>query len=381
MVSTFPPRRCGIGDYTAELTTAFVRAGRVQLRIETYPDGLDPGVIEEDGFQVSRKLGGDHVAENVASDIAAFGPDIVHLQSSTFLHSPAVNRAVADACEVPLVTTVHDTPRSWRVFYTIPALRKIYSKSARVIVHSTAVARALADFHHVDRRKLVRIPHGVDVDEISPTTSAEGARKQYDLHGHRIVLFFGFLRPGKGLEQLLEAWSLIEKSNPDALLVVAGGTPTKARKYFLNMRDEASYPMTLRQHAEALGIATRVKFTGFVPADLVSGLLSSADVIVLPYEGQASQSGPLHKALGAGRPLIASRVPGNEELLEDGETALLTPPGDARSLADTIHLVLSDTQLSSMLAQNARRLAEEKLAWSIVGRMTEALYQEATEPL
>src|SRR3972149_8037954 len=107
-VTTFPPRRCGIGDYAADLASHVSRNQDPELRIVTYPDGVAEGVARENGFEVSRWLGGASSNGNLLAEIRSFGPDIVHLQSASFLHPPSVNAEVA-TCDVPLVTTVHDT--------------------------------------------------------------------------------------------------------------------------------------------------------------------------------------------------------------------------------------------------------------------------------
>jgi len=379
-ITTFPPRRCGIGDYAAELASALSKDSGIRLRVLTYRDGLGGRSTWDDGVEVSRNLNGRPTKDHIVEEIDEFAPDLVHLQSSSFLHPAAVNRGVAKAGEsVPVVTTVHNAPQSWRLFYAIPSLRKVYARSSLLIVHSTGVSRTLTGFHRIDGKKIRRIPHGVDVDRYCPGTQDEAVRARYDLGGKRIVLFFGFLRPGKGLETLLRAWRRIAEANLDAILLIAGGTPSSAKKYFLNLRDEADYPARLRQLAESLGIGRRVQFTDYVPDAIVPGLLSSAEVIVLPYEGAHSQSGPFHKALSCGRPVVATKSPAFEDVLGDGEAALLTRPGDAQALAEAIHLLLSDDQLRNKLGRRGRQLAVERLSWPRIARTTVSLYHQTVE--
>lgn len=374
MVSTFPPRRCGIGDYTADLALALSRSGRVHLRVLTYSDGLNPTTGQENGVELSRGLDNKPRVQSLVSEIAAFKPDLVHLQSSSFLHPPGVNRSIARACNVPLMITAHDTPRSWRVFYTIRSLRDLYRKSTRVLVHSPSTRRILTHFHGVENSKIMNLPHGVDVERYSPDARRDDALARYGLDGQRFVLFFGFLRPGKGLPTLLKAWARVEKTVPDATLVIAGGTPSKTRRYLFNLRNEADYPGQVMEHARSLGIGNRVRLTGYVADEHVPGLLASAAAIVLPYEGPYSQSGPLHKALGSGRPIIASSVLGSTELLEDGRTALLTPPNDTQALASALHRILTDHELAERLGHDARKMAEDRLSWAKLAHTTSDVY-------
>ncbi|HII40362.1 MAG TPA: hypothetical protein HA326_03995, partial [Thermoplasmata archaeon] len=93
-ITSFPPRRCGIGDYSADLTTHLARDARVAVRVLTYADGLAPGVARWDGVEISRNLDARASPHRIAREIEAFGPDLVHLQSSSFLHRPSVNRAL-----------------------------------------------------------------------------------------------------------------------------------------------------------------------------------------------------------------------------------------------------------------------------------------------
>jgi glycosyltransferase involved in cell wall biosynthesis len=350
----------------------------LQQRVLTYPDGLGQRVYDWDGVEVSRNLPVRPTSQELADRLKEFQPDLVHLQSSSFLHTSSVNRALSIECAVPLVTTVHDTPHSWRVFYTIPSLRSIYEKSSRLVAHSSSVSRVLQEFHRVDAGKIVRMPHGVDTDEYRPDVDATDARAQFDLDGKRVVLFFGFLRPGKGIETLLRAWVPVASSLPDALLVIGGGSPTRARRYGF-ARSEADYPARLQTMASNLGIRDRVRFTGYVPDALVPGLLASAEMAVFPYEGSPSQSGPLHKILSTGKPVIATAFPGFQEVLTEGREAVLVPPGDAGSLATAIQNLLADPVAAREMGRLAREKAVRLMGWSVVIRETMGVYTSLLE--
>ncbi len=374
-VTTFPPRRCGIGDYAADLAANLLKIRELDLRILTYADGMASGLTKENGLEVLRTLGGGFPARRVAGEIRTSKPDLVHLQSSSFLHPPAINRGVAEACQVPLVTTVHDTPGSWRVFYMIQGLRKVYRKSSRLLVHSAGVARTLSTFHAVDGRRIMQIALGVDITKYSPHAPQGEALHSYALEGRRVILFFGFVRPGKGLETLLIAWSKIESSLPDAVLVVAGGVPSEPKRYDYLLKTEADYPKTIRALATQIGISKRVVFTGYVPESLVPGLLASAEVIVLPYEGGISQSGPLNKALASGCAIVATDVPGIREIIRDGSEGRLIPPRSPEVLGEAIKALLEDPAKARELRRQARAKAETSLAWSAVAARTLEVYE------
>jgi len=373
-VTTFPPRRCGIGDYASDLASQISRNRDPELRIVTYPDGVAQRVARENGFEVSRSLGGASPNGNLAAEIRSFDPDLLHLQSASFLHRPSVNEAVA-ACEVPLITTVHDTPGSWRAFRVLRGLRRVYERSRRLLVHSPEVGRILSGLHAVDADRIVTLPHGVDLDKYSPHAPTGDALRNFGLSGRRIVLFFGFVRPGKGLETLLRAWQRIEASHPDTVLVLAGGIPSDPRRYHLLLKNEADYPRELMNLAAALGISDRLLSTGYVPGHLVPGLLASSEVVVLPYVNAIHQSGPLHKSLASGRAIVATNIGGFRELLEDGRDSILVPPGEPEPLADAIGGLLDDPARASDIATQAREKAEKSLGWSAVAARTLEVYQ------
>jgi phosphatidylinositol alpha-mannosyltransferase len=222
------------------------------------------------------------------------------------------------------------------------------------------------------------MPHGVDTSRFRPDADTGEAEARYELHGVRVVLFFGFLRPRKGIENLLRAWVRVASASPDALLVIAGGSPTHARRYGFAQK-EADYPARLQAMASNLGIRDRVRFTGYVPDALVPGLLASAEMAVFPYEGSPSQSGPLHKVLSAGKPIIATEVPGFQEVVTESREALLVPPNDADSLARAMQELLTDSGTAREMGRRAREKAERFLDWSVVVRDTLAMYNGLLE--
>ncbi len=374
-MGTYPPRRCGIGDYTADLAVALAKQG-VDVTVLTYHDGQDSALGTEEKVQIVRELVERPTASSLLRSLKRIGPDVVHFQSATYLHSPFLNWSLAEACNGALTTTVHDTPWSWRAFYPIPSLRRIYRKSARLIVHSENTARVLREFHKVDSTKIRVIPHGVDIRKFSPETESSVAHKRYETDGKRVVLYFGFLRPNKSLDVLLRAWTIIEGTHPSATLVVAGGSPSRALRYHFGLKSEATFPQELRRYAETLGIGKRTLFVGYVAPDLVPGVFAMAEVVVVPYAEDPRLSGPLHKALSCGKAIVAVQGPLAQGFLEDGRNAVLVPRGDSQALARAIDSLLVDAGCVQKLGRQARATAEAQLGWEAVARRTASMYGE-----
>jgi glycosyltransferase involved in cell wall biosynthesis len=224
----------------------------------------------------------------------------------------------------------------------------------RYIAVSDAIARWMHERFHVPARKLCVVPNAVPIPTSPRPTDL---RLRYALAGSTsrpIVLTAARLDIQKGLLYLLEAAVHV----PQAQFVVAGEGPDRAN---------------LEARARALGVGERVVFLGF--RHDVPDLLASCDLFVLPslFEGL-----PLSvlEAMAAGKPVLASRVPGTDEVVLHGVTGLLVPPRDPLALADGIRVLLSSPELSARLAAAAAaRLCREFSVERMVQR-TSAVYDE-----
>ena len=171
--------------------------------------------------------------------------------------------------------------------------------------------------------------------------------------GTPLLLFFGFVRPYKGLNVLLEALSAIHVQMPVHLLVV-GEIWGSSEKY--------------RAQIQRLGISDHVTLVNeYVPDEHLGHYFRAADVVVLPYVS-ATQSGVVQLAFGYGLPVIASRVGGLPEVVRDGETGLLVPPGDPGALAAAIVRFFRDDMGPWMRVNVARDQA--RFSWQ---RMVETI--------
>jgi glycosyltransferase involved in cell wall biosynthesis len=155
------------------------------------------------------------------------------------------------------------------------------------------------------------------------------------------VVYVGRLRRYKGVDALLDAFARLSKELPAARLSVLGAGP---------------YRPALEARARRLGIADRVEFTGFIPAEEKVGRLRAAWVSALssPKEGWGLT---VVESNACGTPVIASRSPGLVDSVRDGETGLLVPHGDVAALTAALRRVLTDASLRE-------RLAAEGLRWS-----------------
>jgi glycosyltransferase involved in cell wall biosynthesis len=228
----------------------------------------------------------------------------------------------------------------------------------------TAVAGAVRD--HVHRvegcplEKIVVIPNGVRgvVGAASPAPDAGLVRASA---GDVVVGTITRLVWKRGHDDLLQAAALTRKRHPSARFVVIGDGP---------LREE------LEDKARRLGLNGGVRFVGAVPE--AARLLPQIDVFVLSsrWEGMSNS---LLEAMAAGRPVVATSVGGNPEVVCHGETGFLVPPGNPEAMSDAIGRLLADRALAQRLGEAGRIRAESAFTLeAMVGRL-EALYEHLLE--
>ena len=352
--------------YDHALCAALARAG-AQVRLQTSRFGYGP-VPAPAGYQrverFYRRLpaaggGGwasrarfaaklaQHVPDMLAYRRAAAAADVVHFQWLTV--QPVDVHLLPRAR--PLALTAHDVlPREPRRGQ-LAAQRRLYERVAAVVVHSEHGRARLVDALGIDEGKISVIPHGafthlLDVPGAQPLPAELAAVER------PVVLFFGLLRPYKGLDVLLEAW---RAAAPDAELWIVG----------MPRMDVAA----LRASAPA-GVRWVARFVG---DHELAAYFRRADLVVLPYR-EIDQSGVLFTALAFGAPLVLSAVGGFPEVAADGAAALVAP-GDPAALAGELRRLLADEAARTALAAGARAAAAGRYSWDAIAAAHLALYE------
>jgi glycosyltransferase involved in cell wall biosynthesis len=290
-----------------------------------------------------------HVPDMLRYRGFARSADVVHFQ---WLAVQALDRYLLP--RRPIVLTAHDLlPREPRPGQA-RAQRRLYDAVDAVVVHSRYGRDLLTGRLGVDPGKVRVIPHGA----FSYLTALSSESPLPDeLAGVRtpVVLFFGLLRPYKGVETLLEAWRGIDGA--DLWIVGRPRMPVEP----------------LRARA-----AANVRFVSrFVSDAEVSALFRRADVVVLPYTRteRFDQSGVLATALAFGKATVLSDVGGFGEVAATG-AARLVAPGDADALRQAITALLGDPVELERLERAAAAAASGPYSWDEAARLTLALYRE-----
>jgi glycogen(starch) synthase len=176
------------------------------------------------------------------------------------------------------------------------------------------------------------------------------------------LLFVGRLASNKGLLDLTEAFALLAKTDPSAQLVVVG--------------EDGGQRAPMEARAKALGVSDRIRLLGHVDDDaLLSAAYREARLTVLPSEYEAFGL-VLLESLAAGTPVVASRVGGIPEFVEDGKAGLLVPPKSPTALAEAIGRVWSDRDLARRLGEYGREQVVPRYGWDRVVDRLDVLYRE-----
>jgi glycosyltransferase involved in cell wall biosynthesis len=182
------------------------------------------------------------------------------------------------------------------------------------------------------------------------------ARKALNLPDRKVLLFFGFVRPYKGLEYLLQAMPKV-LTEIDAHLLVVGEFWAPQSRY--------------TSYIDDLGLSEHVTIVNrYVPNEEVHTFFSAADVVVLPYI-EATQSGVAQIAFGFERPVITTDVGGLSEVVRHGETGLLVPPGQSEPLAEAITSFFR-ADLGERFAANIHK-ERQRFSWDRLVDLIEAL--------
>jgi glycosyltransferase involved in cell wall biosynthesis len=325
--------------------------------------GWSEGRIQASGLRCLKgpAKAAEHIVDmrRFAAECRGRAPDVVHFQ---WLPLPLVDTLFLDSINkiCPTILTVHDsTPFNGDASSSLQLLqtKQCWRKVDHIITH-TAAARESIVAQGVSSQRISIIPHGVLRKQGAAPTRTRATSDRLD------ILFFGQIKPYKGLDVLVEALALLP--------------PQTRKRVRLRIRGKAYMDMSpILSRIESAGLAGLVdaQFER-VPDEELDALFAAADVIAMPYR-RIDASGVLSKALDHGLAVVASDTGGFSEFLQHGETALLCPIDDAAAFARAIEALVDDRQLLNKLQANARRLGDDTPSWSEIGKQTIDVYRRA----
>ena len=372
ILSTYPPRRCGIGAFTA---------GMHQSLGEVAPD-LDVLVcaVDRDGLRYGDEVWSVLDQQDPASyrrraaELAAAGVGAVLIQHEFGIYGGPegawITSFAAELSEsgVPYLLRLHTVPLAPSRGQA-EVLRRLCRDAAAVSVFSS-VARQLARAAGVREERFETIPHGAPAalaarrgDRSRAVLRPEVAAVLDAPADRTLVSTFGLVSPNKGLETAIAAVAEVAHDVPDLHYVIAGAThPDVVR------RDGESYRHALGEFVAELGVGDRVHLLDVFLTDAeVAALLARTSVFLTPYRSRDQvSSGALTFALAAGCPVVSTAFFYAEDALACG-AGLLAEPGDTEAYTEALRRMLTEPG-RLLQAAVAARAAGTRLLWPVVAR-------------
>jgi glycosyltransferase involved in cell wall biosynthesis len=287
-------------------------------------------------------------------------PDIVQFSvihfpfQSFFLHR--MRRAGLNLTQVCHEFELRESQIAWIQNVDRSMARSVFGAFEIIFFHGEATAERFRKLFGEPSAEVRIIPHGNQALIAEMADSGGDLRSRYGIPSDRqVVLFFGGLRPSKGLPDLIDAFAIVRREIDARLLIV--GFPTTAFN-----------PEDLIARARRRGIAEDVIIDArYLPLEDVGPLIRTGAVVVLPYRS-ATASGVLQVAYAFGRPVIVTDVGDLSSSVEPGETGIVVAVGDVQQLSRAIVKMLSDPSDLTRMGDAATHLAMERFSWSPIAR-------------
>jgi glycosyltransferase involved in cell wall biosynthesis len=291
--------------------------------------------------------------------IAELKPDVVHGQEI------GLNSDIAARCSPNCVVTVHGITYVETHLYHEPSLRntlraKLIHNVARRVLRRAKVVISISQY---DAAELSGLTRGTRVSIANATAPEFFALAPPAPTAPRLLFAGGLIRLKNPLG-LVNAFAQARKAVPDAHLMLIGPQP------------DAAYAKIVRDRVTTLGLTDSVDIVGFVDSERMQHEVAIARAVVL-FSRQENAPTLIAQAMAAGKPVVASRVGGVPEMVDDGETGFLVESEDEATLADRLVKVMDDQQLCLRMGRRAHEVALARFTPEAVAEMTVQAYRTA----
>jgi len=370
----FAPRLCGIATFTTDLCEAIAQAapasrcfvGALNDRVEgyDYPARVSFEVAQNDLDSYGRAA--DYLKANRA--------DVLCVQHEFGIYGgPAGSHLLAllDKVNIPVVTTLHTIlcePNADQQ----KVMAGLIKRSDRLVVMARKGAEILRHTYGAPDAKVNIIPHGI---HDMPFADSSSCKAQFGVEGRWVLLTFGLLGPGKGIENVIEALPSIVKQHPDVVYLVLGATHPH-----LVAREGETYRLGLERLAADLGVKDHVIFHNrFVSLDDLKKFIGATDIYLTPYLSEAQvTSGTLAYVFGAGKAVVSTPYWHAQELLAGGR-GILVPFRDPAGIAKGVCAYLDDPVRLQATREKAYSAGREMIWPAVAQRYLEAFRQALAE--
>jgi glycosyltransferase involved in cell wall biosynthesis len=353
-VSTYPPTHCGIATFSYSLRKAITGIDAHTVSVVRL---LDSPIDEVPGTPAPEIMSIIYPGDpgSLKASIAKLNTrDVALIQHEFGIfggHDGDDVLTILTNLRVPSIVVLH-TVLSSPTGHQREVMTEICRKASAVVTMSDAARERLLGKYYADPLKIIAIPHG------APAFPVREAREVSEAP---IILTWGLIGPGKGIEWGIEALAQLRDIVPMPHYVVAGRTHPKVLA-----REGQLYREQLQQHIDRLGLGDCVELRDDYLTDSdLADLVSSASIVLLPYDStEQVTSGVLIEAVAALRPVVATNFPHAVELLSQG-VGVLVPHHDPVAIARALRRILQNPELAKEMTERAGVLASN-LLWPAV---------------
>ena len=335
LIGSYLPRQCGIATFTTDLAAAIGdNAPNIDCTIVAMNDRREGYEYPESvKFQIRQDKLNEY--RRAADFLNLRDPDVVCLQHEYGIFGGQRGSFIIELAQnlkSPLITTLHTILRNPSAEERT-IIKQLSELSYRLVVMSERGADFLRDVYQIPASKIALIHHGIpDVPFLDP----DPCKSKVAADDKIVILTFGLLSPGKGIEFMIDALPNIVSSHPEVLYFVVGATHPNSRA-----ESGEAYRLSLHRRAKELGVAGNIVFHDrFLERDELLEIIRAADIYVTPYLNEAQiVSGTLAYAVGAGKAVVSTPYWHAQEMLADGRGRLV-PFEDHMALAHEINQLL-----------------------------------------
>ncbi len=375
VVSSYIPRQCGIATFTNDLVNSIRNlnsAGGHSVGITALND-ITEGYkySSEVKFEIKDKNIDDF--KDAANFLNISNSDVINIQHEFGLYGGDAGSNILFLIEKlskPVITTFHtilETPSEEQ--YKV--VKEIGEMSSFLIVQSNRASRMLERIYKIPPEKIKFIPHGAhDVSFIDPAYYKD----KLQLSGKKVILTFGLLSPGKGIEDVINSLKYVVEKNPDVMYIILGATHPQVKRHY-----GESYRKTLENLVKKNELENNVMFINrFMDTDQLLEFLLMSDIYVSPYHNKEQiVSGTLTYALACGKAIISTPYWYAEELL-CSERGVLVPFKNPEVMGKAISDLIIDENKRNKLRKNAYDAGREMI-WSNIAESYSKVFHEALE--
>lgn len=355
----YPHTVGGFGIHIHEMSKEQVRLGH-DVTIYTASDNVESSYQADAGYFVRNfkpllKILGNSITPSMLFDLIQeqSNYDIVHAHSHLFF-STNLSAVARQLGSTPLVITNHGlnsqtAPEWFQKLYTATGARLTFAAADKVLCYTETEKQELIDLG-TKPEKIEVIHNGINTDIFVPAKDSYFDKKK--------LLWVGRYAKGKGLDYLIDAFSILKITHPDATLTLIGKGPEKDN---------------ITQKMSDLNLQSSITMKDFVPNSEIVSMYQNSSIFVLPSLEEGVPRTIL-EAMSCGIPIVCSQLPQLVDIVDGG--GLLVPVKDSKALADTISKLLLDSSLAEEFRKNGRKNVVENYSWKDTVKKTIQIYKE-----